>query len=147
MRAARQARDEFRADVLEAREELAVALPERRRALERQRAPLVEHAHVGRVTRAERIEIGAVVGIELALREQQEGLAADRRAQVGTGERSEKVRTYNYPQNRVTDHRVGVTVPLREQVLVGNLSALTDALAADERQRRQEDQSNRGEPS
>jgi peptide chain release factor 1 len=48
------------------------------------------------------------------------------------------VRTYNYPQNRVTDHRVGVSVPLREQVLEGRLDALTEALAADERRRRLE---------
>jgi peptide chain release factor 1 len=62
-------------------------------------------------------------------------LTATRRSQLGSGDRSEKVRTYNYPQNRVTDHRVGVTVPLREQVLEGRLDALTDALAAEERRR------------
>ena len=61
--------------------------------------------------------------------------AATRRSQLGSGDRSEKVRTYNFPQNRVTDHRVGVTVPLREQVLEGRLDALTDALAAEERRR------------
>jgi peptide chain release factor 1 len=74
-------------------------------------------------------------------------VSAARRSQLGSGDRSEKVRTYNYPQNRVTDHRVGVTVPLREQVLVGNLSGLTDALAADERSRRLEEQSRNGETS
>jgi peptide chain release factor 1 len=63
-----------------------------------------------------------------------------RRSQLGSGDRSEKVRTYNYPQNRVTDHRVGITVPLREQVLEGRLDALTDALAADERRRLLEEQ-------
>ena len=63
-----------------------------------------------------------------------------RRSQLGSGDRSEKVRTYNYPQNRVTDHRVGITVPLREQVLEGRLDALTEALAADERRRRLEEQ-------
>jgi peptide chain release factor 1 len=72
--------------------------------------------------------------------EQDAELSAARRSQLGSGDRSEKVRTYNYPQNRVTDHRVGVTVPLREQVLVGNLGALTDALRAQERQRRLEEQ-------
>ena len=65
---------------------------------------------------------------------------AARRAQLGTGERSEKIRTYNYPQNRVTDHRIGMDVPLREQVLQGALGAFTEALAADERRRRLEDE-------
>jgi peptide chain release factor 1 len=66
--------------------------------------------------------------------------AAARREQVGTGERSEKIRTYNFPQNRVTDHRVGLSVPLREQVLEGRLDALTEALAAEERRRLLEEQ-------
>jgi len=70
---------------------------------------------------------------ERARAEREAELSAARRSQLGTGERSEKVRTYNYPQNRVTDHRVGVTVPLREQVLVGNLGQITDTLAAEER--------------
>jgi peptide chain release factor 1 len=72
--------------------------------------------------------------------EQDAELSAARRSQLGSGDRSEKVRTYNYPQNRVTDHRVGVTVPLREQVLAGQLGAFTEALRAQERQRRLEDQ-------
>jgi len=77
---------------------------------------------------------------EHALREQQEGLAADRRAQVGSGERSEKVRTYNYPQGRVTDHRVKLTAHNLESVLEGDLGEFTDALAADERRRKLEAQ-------
>jgi peptide chain release factor 1 len=77
---------------------------------------------------------------EHALREQQEGLAADRRAQVGSGERSEKVRTYNYPQGRVTDHRVKLTAHNLESVLEGELGEFTDALAADERRRNLEAQ-------
>jgi peptide chain release factor 1 len=60
--------------------------------------------------------------------------AAARSAQVGTGARAEKIRTYNYPDSRVTDHRVGVKIPL-EQVLNGNLDDFTDALTADERRR------------
>ncbi len=60
--------------------------------------------------------------------------AATRSAQVGTGARAEKIRTYNYPDSRVTDHRVGVKIPL-EQVLAGNLDEFTDALTADERRR------------
>ena len=77
---------------------------------------------------------------EHALREQQEGLAADRRAQVGTGERSEKVRTYNYPQGRITDHRIKHTAHNLETVLEGELTEFTDALAADERRRKLEAQ-------
>jgi peptide chain release factor 1 len=60
--------------------------------------------------------------------------AAARSAQVGTGARAEKIRTYNFPQSRVTDHRVKVNVPL-EQVLDGALDDFTDALTADERRR------------
>jgi len=70
---------------------------------------------------------------ERAQEEQAAELSATRKAQLGTGDRSEKVRTYNYPQNRVTDHRVGESVPLREQVLEGDLSSLTEALGAEER--------------
>jgi len=60
--------------------------------------------------------------------------AAVRRAQVGTGERAEKVRTYNFPQDRVTDHRVGVNVRLQD-ALAGDLDSLTEALTAEERRR------------
>ena len=77
---------------------------------------------------------------EIALQEQQAELAADRRAQVGTGERSEKVRTYNFPQGRVTDHRVKVTSHDLQGVLEGQLGQFTDALAADERRRKLEAQ-------
>jgi peptide chain release factor 1 len=77
---------------------------------------------------------------EHALREQQAGLAADRRAQVGTGERSEKVRTYNFPQGRVTDHRIKHTAHNLESVLEGDLNDFTDELAADERRRKLEAQ-------
>jgi peptide chain release factor 1 len=79
--------------------------------------------------------------------EREAELSAARRSQLGSGDRSEKVRTYNYPQNRVTDHRVGVTLPLREQVLVGHLDALTEALAAEERRRRLEEQTTAGATS
>jgi peptide chain release factor 1 len=65
---------------------------------------------------------------EAKLAEQQAELAADRRSQVGTGERAEKIRTYNFPQRRVTDHRINVTVHNLEQVLAGELDALTAAL-------------------
>ncbi|HMM43404.1 MAG TPA: peptide chain release factor 1 [Thermomicrobiales bacterium] len=72
---------------------------------------------------------------ERARAEREAALSAARRSQQGTGDRSEKVRTYNYPQNRVTDHRIGLTVPLREQVLAGHLDTITDTLAAEERRR------------
>lgn len=73
---------------------------------------------------------------ERARAEREAALSATRRSQLGSGDRAEKVRTYNYPQNRVTDHRVGITVALREQVLAGNLQSLTEALGAEERRLR-----------
>jgi len=65
---------------------------------------------------------------------QQAELSATRRSQVGSGERAEKIRTYNYPDSRVTDHRVKVTLNL-EKVLPGGLDEFTDALQAEERRR------------
>jgi len=66
-----------------------------------------------------------------AEREKQEAaIAQTRKAQVGTGDRSEKIRTYNFPQNRVTDHRVGMTLHKLEQVLAGDMDELVDALRA-----------------
>jgi peptide chain release factor 1 len=61
-------------------------------------------------------------------------LDATRRSQIGSGERSEKIRTYNYPDSRVTDHRVKVTVNL-EKVLGGDLEDFTEALTAEDRRR------------
>ncbi|GAA5414934.1 peptide chain release factor 1 [Ureaplasma ceti] len=58
--------------------------------------------------------------------------ANERKSQVGTGERSEKIRTYNYPQNRVTDHRIGLTLNKLDQVMMGNLEEIIDMLIADE---------------
>jgi len=75
---------------------------------------------------------------ELARRQAER--SADRRAQVGTGERAEKVRTYNFPQGRVTDHRVKLTVHNLDAVLAGELDELTSALADDEKRRRLEAQ-------
>jgi peptide chain release factor 1 len=66
---------------------------------------------------------------------QQAELAAARRSQVGTGERAEKIRTYNFPENRLTDHRVKHTVHRLDQVLEGDLSEFTDALQTEERRR------------
>ncbi len=73
---------------------------------------------------------------ERALAEQQAELAADRRSQVGTGDRAEKIRTYNYGERRVTDHRIKLTVHNLDQVLEGQLDELTAALQADERRLR-----------
>jgi len=56
--------------------------------------------------------------------------ASERRAQVGTGDRSEKIRTYNFPQNRVTDHRAGITLHQLDRVMEGELDALLDGVAA-----------------
>jgi peptide chain release factor 1 len=77
---------------------------------------------------------------EQALAEQQAEQAADRRAQVGTGDRAEKIRTYNYGERRVTDHRIKLTEHNLEQVLEGGLDPFTEALTDDERRRRLESQ-------
>jgi len=70
---------------------------------------------------------------ERKMAEQQAEIAADRKSQVGSGERSEKIRTYNFPQGRVTDHRVKLTAHNLEEILDGNLREFTDALAAEEK--------------
>jgi peptide chain release factor 1 len=70
---------------------------------------------------------------ERMIAEQQAEIAADRKSQVGSGERSEKIRTYNYPQGRVTDHRVKLTAHNLEEILNGDLREFTDALAAEEK--------------
>ena len=64
--------------------------------------------------------------------------SAERRKMVGTGDRSEKIRTYNFPQNRVTDHRIGLTLHKLDRVLAGELDEVSDALVAEERQRQLE---------
>ena len=61
-------------------------------------------------------------------RKQNAALAAERKSQVGTGDRSERIRTYNYPQGRVTDHRIGLTLYKLEQFLNGDLDEVIDAL-------------------
>jgi peptide chain release factor 1 len=65
---------------------------------------------------------------EIELRKQQDAIAKDRKNQVGTGERSEKIRTYNFPQSRITDHRINFTTHQLHSVLDGDLSELSDAL-------------------
>ena len=68
---------------------------------------------------------------EMEMQRQQSEIASDRRGQVGTGERSEKIRTYNFPQNRVTDHRLGLTLHKLDAVIEGDLSELLTALQND----------------
>ncbi len=65
---------------------------------------------------------------DIKAREQSERIAAQRKSQVGTGDRSERIRTYNYPQGRVTDHRIGLTLYCLEDFLNGNLDEMLDAL-------------------
>jgi len=72
---------------------------------------------------------------ELAERERSRELSDERKSQVGGGGRSEKIRTYNYKENRVTDHRIGFTVYRLSAILAGDLQVVVDALAADERAR------------
>ena len=70
------------------------------------------------------------------LESQQAELADSRRSQIGSGGRSEKIRTYNYKDNRVTDHRIGLTIKRLPQILEGDLEAMVDALATEETARR-----------
>jgi peptide chain release factor 1 len=72
---------------------------------------------------------------ELEREKQQAALAAQRRAQIGTGERAEKIRTYNFPENRVTDHRIKLTEHRLDQIVDGELGGFTEALQAEERRR------------
>ncbi|HEY8626725.1 MAG TPA: peptide chain release factor 1, partial [Gaiellaceae bacterium] len=67
--------------------------------------------------------------------EQQAELDQQRRSQIGSGERAEKIRTYNFPENRLTDHRVKLTAHQLDKILAGQLDEFTEALAADDRQR------------
>ena len=65
---------------------------------------------------------------DIEMRKQQEAIAKDRRSQVGTGERSEKIRTYNFPQNRITDHRINFTTHRLADVLNGDINELLEHL-------------------
>jgi peptide chain release factor 1 len=76
---------------------------------------------------------------EQALAEQQAAIGASRLAQVGTGERAEKIRTYNYGERRVKDHRINLLVHNLDEILMGELDELTDALQDDEKRRRLEE--------
>lgn len=68
---------------------------------------------------------------DLKLREQEAANAAERKSKIGTGDRSEKIRTYNYPQNRVTDHRIGFTSMNLDRIMTGDLGVIIEALIAE----------------
>jgi peptide chain release factor 1 len=65
---------------------------------------------------------------DIALEEQRNSIAQDRKSQVGTGDRSEKIRTYNFPQNRLTDHRIGLTLHQLDRIMEGDIGNVIDAL-------------------
>ncbi|MDA1278557.1 MAG: peptide chain release factor 1 [Chloroflexi bacterium] len=73
---------------------------------------------------------------DMELRKQQAEISANRKSQVGTGDRSEKIRTYNFPQSRITDHRIGYTSHQMPQVLSGDLDGFIDALLQEEQARK-----------
>jgi peptide chain release factor 1 len=73
--------------------------------------------------------------LELERQRQEQELSETRRSQIGRGERAEKIRTYNYPDNRVSDHRVNLTVKRLDRIVEGDLDEFTEALAAEERRR------------
>jgi peptide chain release factor 1 len=78
--------------------------------------------------------------LDIEQRKQEAAITAQRRSQVGTGDRSEKIRTYNFPQDRITDHRIGLTLHNLSQVLEGELDRLIDTLATDEQAKQLEKQ-------
>ena len=73
--------------------------------------------------------------LEAELRRQQDELSAQRRSQIGSGDRAEKIRTYNFPENRVTDHRIKLTLHRLDAVLDGELGDFTEAIASEDRRR------------
>ena len=73
---------------------------------------------------------------DLAVREQAEAIAADRKNQVGSGDRSERIRTYNFPQGRVTDHRIGLTLHKLDAILNGELDEIINALITAEQSKK-----------
>ena len=78
--------------------------------------------------------------LDIEQRRQEEAITSERRSQVGTGDRAEKIRTYNFPQDRLTDHRIGLTLRNLTQILEGELDRLVDTLATDEQTRQLEKQ-------
>jgi peptide chain release factor 1 len=78
--------------------------------------------------------------LEIEQRKQDEEITQERRSQVGTGDRAEKIRTYNYQQDRVTDHRISLSLRNLPQILEGELDKLIDALAHDDQAKKLEKQ-------
>jgi peptide chain release factor 1 len=78
--------------------------------------------------------------LDMERRKQEEAVTSERRSQVGSGDRAEKIRTYNFPQDRITDHRIGLSLRNLPQVLEGELDKLIDALATDDQARQLEKQ-------
>jgi peptide chain release factor 1 len=74
--------------------------------------------------------------LDIEQRKQEEELTRERRSQVGTGDRAEKIRTYNFPQDRISDHRIGLTLHNLPRILEGELDELIDALATNNRTKR-----------
>jgi peptide chain release factor 1 len=77
---------------------------------------------------------------EMELEKQHAAMSAERRTMVGSGDRSEKIRTYNFPQNRVTDHRIGLTLHQLDLVINGKLDEIIDALVAHYQAQKMNDQ-------
>ncbi len=73
---------------------------------------------------------------DLKMQEREKELGAERRSKIGTGDRSEKIRTYNYPQNRVTDHRIGFTLNTLDRVMQGDIDKVIDALIIEDQNRK-----------
>ncbi len=73
---------------------------------------------------------------DLKMRKQEEELGEERKSKIGTGDRSEKIRTYNYPQNRVTDHRIGYTTNTLDRVMNGKLGEIIQALISEDQRRK-----------
>jgi peptide chain release factor 1 len=78
--------------------------------------------------------------LDIERRRQEEELAKERQSQVGTGERAEKIRTYNFPQDRVTDHRIGLSLHNLPRILQGDLDSLIDTLAIEDQAKQLEEQ-------
>jgi peptide chain release factor 1 len=78
--------------------------------------------------------------LDIEQRKQADEITRQRRSQVGTGDRAEKIRTYNFPQDRVTDHRISLTLHNLPRILAGELDDLIDALATSDQAKKLEEQ-------
>ena len=78
--------------------------------------------------------------LDMEQRKQEAEITQQRRSQVGTGDRAEKIRTYNFPQDRVSDHRIGLTLHNLPRILEGELDELIDALATSDQAKQLEEQ-------